>query len=143
MESLAPKPRPSHSRRPPWRVLPRPMSHRRLVALDAASRGIDAQRSTRPLRDVAQMAQQHALRALLDRLMERRAGANGIHEVLDVLGGHVVIGADVETVTRLRGDRLLDDLVLEVVYHVPVAVHHHAPGCAEDCGTARAAVGGK
>src|SRR6266516_886880 len=108
-----------------------------------AGRGIDAERATRPLRDVAEMAQQHALRPFLDRLAERNARANGVHEVRDVQAGHVVVGAKVETVTRLRGERLLDDLILEIIDDIAIAVHHDAPGRAEDCGTARAAVGGK
>src|SRR5438552_15329836 len=108
-----------------------------------AGRGIDAERATRPLRDVAEMAQQHAPRPFLDRLAERCAGAYRGNEVVAGQAGRVVVGADVEPVTRLRREILLDDRVLEVVDDVPVAVHHHAPGRAEDCGTARAAVGGQ
>src|SRR5216683_7172897 len=128
---------------PPWRVLALPVRHRRIIALDMARRGIDAQRATRPLRDVAEVAEQHALRPFLDRLAERCAGANRGHEVLDVQAGHVVVGTDVETVTCLRREILLDDRVLEVIDDIPVAVHHHASGRAEDCGTARATVGGQ
>src|SRR5437773_4740244 len=101
-----------------------------------AGRGIDAERATRPLRDVAQMAQQDALRTFLYGLAERRARANAVREIRDVQRGHVVVGADVETVARPRGERLLDDLILEVIDDIPVAVHHHASGRAEDCGTA-------
>src|SRR5206468_3528105 len=50
-------------------------------------------------------------------------------------------GADVESITCLCREILLDDLILEVVYDVPVAVHHHAAGRAENGGAARAAVG--
>src|SRR2546426_4101729 len=70
--------------RPAWRVLPLPISHRRVVAQDAASCGIDAERSTRPLRDIAQMAQQHALRTFLDRLADGSPGADAFDEVRDV-----------------------------------------------------------
>src|SRR6266576_6478806 len=101
-----------------------------------AGLGIALERATRPLRDVTQMAQQHALRPFLNRLAELGTGANAVHEIRDVQGGHVVVGADVETVARPRGERLLDDLILEVIDDIPVAVHHYASGRAEDCGPA-------
>src|SRR3989440_3589742 len=94
-----------HDRRPARGVLPLPGLHRLLVARDAARRRVDAQRATGRLRDVAEVAEQHALRPFLDRLMERGAGADRVHEVVDVQRGHVVVGVRVEAIPRLCGER--------------------------------------
>src|SRR5207248_8626239 len=73
-----------HDRRPARGVLPLPGLHRLLVARDAARRGVHAQRAPGRLGDVAEMTQQHALGSLVDRLVQRRAATNRLHEVGDV-----------------------------------------------------------
>src|SRR5439155_13656312 len=100
----------------------------------------DAQRATGRLSDVAEVAQQHAPRSLLDRLIERGAGADRVHEVVDVQRGHVVVRVGVEAVARLYGKGRLHDLLLEIVHRVAVAIEHHAAGRAQDGRAARAAV---
>src|SRR5213080_2681377 len=127
-------------RRPARRVLPLPGLHRLLVTCDPSRRRIDSQRAPGGLSDVAEVAQQHALRPFLDRLMERGAGADRVHEVVDVQRGHVVVGAGVEAVPRPQGERRLHHLLLEVVHGVAVAVEHHAARRPQDSRAARAAV---
>src|SRR5882724_2404787 len=95
----------SDDRRPARGVLPLPELHRLLVTRDTTRRRIDAERAAGRLRDVAEVAQQHALRPLLDRLTQRGAGADRVREVVDVQGGHLVVRRGVEAVPRLRGER--------------------------------------
>src|SRR5437660_4515015 len=121
-----------HDRRPARGVLPLPGLHRLVVARDAARRGVHAQRAPGRLRDAAEVTQQHALGSLVDRLVQRRAAADRLHEVGDVQRGHVVVGTDVEAVRVLRGQRLLHHLVVEVGHDVAVAVHDHAARRAQD-----------
>src|SRR5207249_7784680 len=101
-----------------------PVGHRLLVAQDPARAWIDAQRIARPLRDVAEVAQQHALDALLDGLVERGPGADRLDEVRDVQRGEPVVAARGKRVAARLGHRLLDDLVLEIVYGVAVLVEY-------------------
>src|SRR5947208_4919642 len=129
-----------YDRRPARSVFPVPGLHRLLVARDPPRRRIDAQRATGRLSDVAEVAQQHAPRSLLDRLIERGAGADRVHEVVDVQRGHVVVRVGVEAVARLYGKGRLHDLLLEIVHRVAVAIEHHAAGRAQDGRAARAAV---
>src|SRR5438445_7820988 len=142
MESLAPRPRALDSWRPPRRVLPLPKAHRLLIALDVARRGIDAQRATRPLRDVAQMAQEHALRALFYWLTDGRAGADAFDEVRDVQPRELIIATRRECVIDGRRDILLHDLVVHVVHDVPVLIEHHRAGRAVDHRPAASALDG-
>src|SRR5216117_1464276 len=130
-----------HGRRPARGVLPLPIAHRFVVPLNASGPGIDAERAPGPLRDVAEMAEQHRLRPLLDRLAQRRAGADGVHEVRDVQGRELVVAARGERVAARLGQRFLDDLVLEIVYRVTVLVQHHAARGALDARAARAVLG--
>src|SRR2546426_2801583 len=132
-----------HGRRPARGILPLPELHRLLVARKAARRRIDAQRTAGRLSDVAEVAQQHALRPLLDRLPQRGAGADRVHEVVDVQGRHVVVGAGVEAVPRPRGEGRLHHLLLEIVHRITVAVEHHAAGRAQDGRAARPAERGQ
>src|SRR6184192_2063666 len=127
-----------HDRRPARGVLPLPGIHRLLVARDATRRGVDAQRAPGRLRDVAEVAQQDALRAFRDRLMQRGARADRVQKILDVLRGHVVVGAEVEAVPPLGGERLLHGLALEIVDRVAVAVHHRAAARTENGGASAA-----
>src|SRR5216117_2880578 len=60
-----------HGRRPARGVLPLPIAHRFVVPLNASGPGIGAERAPGPLRDVAEVAEQHRLRPLLDRLAQR------------------------------------------------------------------------
>src|SRR6266481_862646 len=126
-----------HRGRPARGVLPLPRFHRCFIARDAARRGVDTQDAAGRLRDVAEVAQQHALRALLDRLPQRAPGADRIHEVVDVQSRHLVVGGDVEAVCRPRREGRLHHLLLEVVHRVTVAVEHHAAGGAQDGRAAR------
>src|SRR5690242_2214666 len=128
-------------RSPAGLVLALPQPHGLVVARDVTRGGIDPQRAPGRLGDVAQVAQQDALRALHDRLMQRRAGADRIHEVVDVQPGHVVVGAEVEAVPARGGERLLHGLALQIVHRVAVAVHDGAAPGAKD-GGAPAAVEG-
>src|SRR5205823_6484922 len=132
-----------HDRRPTGGVLPHPGLHRLLVARDVPRGRVDAQRAPGRLRDVAEVAEQHALRALLDRLVQRGAAADRVHEIGDVQRGHVVVRTGVEAVHVLRGQRLPGDLVVEVVHSVAVTVHDDAARGAEDGGAALAAEGGQ
>src|SRR3989440_8201781 len=127
-----------HDRRPARGVLPLPGLHRLVVAGDVARRRIDSQRAPGRLRDVAQMAEQDALGALGDRLMQRGARADRGQEIPDVLRGHVVVGAEVEAVPPLGRERLLHGLTLEIVDRVAVAVHHRGAARTENGGAAAA-----
>src|SRR5438445_1770921 len=129
-----------YDRCPARGVLPLPQLHRLLVARDPARRRVDPQRAPGRLRDVAEVAQQDALRPLLDRLMKGDAAADCVHEVVDVERSHVVVGADVEAISRVRGKGRLHDLVLEIVDRVAVTVHDHAATGAQDGGAPLAAV---
>src|SRR6266516_1068783 len=117
----------SDCRCPTRRVLPLPVGHRCVVAQNAARRGIDAQRATRPLRDVAQMAEQVGLRALLDRLADGRAGANALDEVRDVQCRELIIATRREWIVNRRCDVLLHDLPVQVVHDVAVLIEDHRP----------------
>src|ERR1043166_7174119 len=89
--------------RPARRVLPLPQSHRVLVAQDAPGFGFGAQRASRALGDIAEVAEQDALRTFVDRLVQGGACADRVHEVADVLPCHLVVTAGVEA--EMTGDR--------------------------------------
>ena len=89
---------------------------------------IGPQRATGPLRDVAEMAQQHTLRAFGDWLGYGRAGADRVHKVRDVLPRQLIVAARRERIGARGFERLFDDLVVEVVHGVAILVDQHASG---------------
>src|SRR2546425_12842057 len=114
-------------RRPAWSVLPLPVPHRLLVALHVPGLRIDAERPSGPLRDVAGVAEQDALRPLRDWLGDRRAGADRLDETRDVQGGELIVAARRQRIRTGLRDRLLHHFVLEVVDGVAVLIEHYRP----------------
>src|SRR3989442_9381652 len=127
-----------HDRRPAGSVLPLPVAHRLRVPLDPSRLGVGAQGAPGPLSDVAEVAQQDALRPFLNRLVQRLAGPNGRDEFGDVKRRNLTVAAGRERVGARWGDRFLHHLVGEIVHRVAVLVEDDAPRGALDDGAAGA-----
>src|SRR5215207_6942724 len=97
----------SDSGRPPWRVRPRPATHRVLVAQNAPRRRVGLGLPPRLVRNRAEMTEQSGLGPISDGRVELRAAPNGIDEVAHVQLRERVIASRVQRVALLRHDRLL------------------------------------